>query len=182
MGNSVQSFKEFYEISFRKENPEKAQQLASEFFNGFVLSTPRKLVLLESYLKSGRIAEFYKLLSEFKFLIEYSDDLSRYWYLMRGYSGALAKIKADKTVKGVKKLYAYYFENYGDRRTLKDEHWFEKKRWEFLDELQTVFNDYELDSFIQKYQYILEENFEIYSSFIRAFIIDLKRLKSVSKI
>ena len=110
MGNSVQLFKEFYEISFLKKNPENAQQLASEFFREFILSVPRKIDLLESYLKSGLITEFYEQINDFKYLIEYSDDLCRYWYFMRGYSGALAKLNADKTVKGAKKLYAYYFD------------------------------------------------------------------------
>jgi len=178
MGNSVQSFKEFYETSFLKESPENANRLASEFFRNFILSVPRKIDLLESYVKSGRISDFYNQLNDFKYLIEYSDDLSRYWYFMRGYSGALAKLKADKTVKGAKKLYVYYFEKYGDRRTIKDEHWFEKKRWEFLDELQTIYSDYELDLFIEKYTFQLIENFEIYCSFLRTFVNDLKRYQA----
>lgn len=178
MGNSVQSFKEFYETSFLKESPENANKLASEFFRNFILSVPRKIDLLESYVKSGRMADFYNLLSDLKYLIEYSDDLCRYWYFMRGYSGALAKLKADKTVKGAKKLYVYYFDKYGDRRTIKDEHWFEKKRWEFLDELQSIYSDYELDLFIEKYTFQLIENFEIYCSFLRAFVNDLKRYQA----
>ena len=178
MGNSVQAFKDFYENLFLRQNPEEAQQLLSEFFRKFILSTRKEFVLLESYVKSGNYEKFYELLAEFKYLIEYSDDLSRYWYLLRGYSGALAKLNADKSVKGAKKLYVYYFEKYGDRRILRDEHWFEMKRWEFLDELQVINNKYEVDTFIQKYRRVMIDNFEIYSSFISTFILDLKRLQS----
>jgi len=177
MGSSVQEFKDYYEASIHVENPETAQQRVSEFFRKFVLSTKRETVLLESYLKSGNIVKSYELLAKFKYLIEYSDDLSRYWHLMRGYSGALAKLNTDKSVKGAKRLYAYYFEKYGDRRILKEEHWFERKRWEFLDELESIFTEYEIETFAKKYQRVLIENFEIYSSFLTAFILDLKRLQ-----
>lgn len=182
MGNSAQSFKQFYEVSFLKENPAKAQQLSNEFFKNFMASTPRKLKQLELCLKAGQFEDFYNLLPDLKYLIEYSNDLSRYWYFLRGYSGALAKLRADQTVKGSKKLYSHYFERYGDRRIIRNEHWFEKKRWEFLDELQSIFSEYELELFIRKYRNILSENFEVYSSFILIFIKDLKILQSTQSI
>jgi hypothetical protein len=64
---------------------------------------------------------------------------------------------------------------YGDRRFLRKEHWFEKKRWEFLDELITIYSKDELDVFMQKYLMILSENFKIYESLILSFVNDLKK-------
>jgi hypothetical protein len=151
--------------------------LADEFINDFIYYTPIKLEVLQSYLNVGQIDTFYNSLGDLKYLVEFSDNLTRYWYLLRGYSGALAKLKANQTVKGSKKLYGYYFDKYGDRRSLRNEHWFERKRWEFLDELQSIFSEDELEIFILKYQRVLNENMAIYVSFVLAFINDLKKLQ-----
>jgi hypothetical protein len=176
--NSASSFKEFYESSFFKgENPNQAQKLAEEFFADFVHNTPLKLEMLESYLSEGHIDQFYMALPDLKYLIEFSDDLNRYWHLLRAYSGALAKLKTDLSVKGVKNLYAYYFSKYGDRRFLRNEHWFEKKRWEFLDEIQTIYSEDQLRQFSNHYQRVLAENMKIYASFILLFIRDFEALK-----
>jgi hypothetical protein len=169
-------FKNYYEESFSKEDQSVSEKLASEFFTDFIHYTPIKLELLGSYLKAGRIDYFYQSLSDLKYLVEFSDSLNRYWYLLRAYSSALSKLKADLSVKNAKKLYSHYFEIYGDRRTLRNEHWFEKKRWEFLDELQLINREDELSVFIGKYQQVLSENLKIYESFIMTFVNDLKKL------
>jgi len=175
------SFKNHYEESFSKEDPSVHKKLASEFFTDFIHHTPIKLELLDSHLKAGRIDYFYQSLSDFKYLVEFSDSLNRYWYLLRAYSTALSKLKADCSVKNAKKLYSHYFEIYGDRRMLRNEHWFEKKRWEFLDELQFINREDELSEFICKYQQVLSENLKIYVSFITTFIADLKKLHVLPK-
>lgn len=177
MEKSAKSFKAFYEASFKAAENAMAQKLSNEFINDFIYYTPIKLEILQSYLKVGQIDTFYNSLGDLKYLIEFSDNLNRYWYLLRGYSGAIAKLKDNRTVKGSKRLYGYYFEKYGDRRQLRDEHWFEKKRWEFLDELNAIFNEDELEIFVLKYQRILSESFEIYVSFLMIFINDLKKLQ-----
>jgi hypothetical protein len=177
--NSASSFIEFYETSFLKgENPNQAQKLAEQFFADVVYYTPLKLEMLESYLFGGHIDLFYKSLTDLKYFIEFSDDLSRYWHFLRAYSGALSKLKDDLTVKGAKNLYAYYYSTYGDRRVLRDEHWFEKKRWEFLDEMQNIFSEDELKYFFLKYQHILAENLIIYTSSLMMFIKDIESEKS----
>lgn len=179
---SARSFKEYFEDSFNQlEDQSKAKKLSEEFFSDFIHYTPIKLELLESYLNAGQIDHFYQSLVDLKYLVEFSDNLSRYWYLLRAYSGALSKLKTDPTAKASKKLYSYYFGKYGDRRMLRDEHWFEKHRWAFLDELHAIYNDSELDYFIGKYQRILAENFKIYDSFLRAFIVDLKSLQPTTE-
>lgn len=175
------SFKSYYEESFSREDQSVSEKLAAEFFADFIHYTPIKLELLDSYLKAGHIDYFYQSLSDLKYLVEFSDSLNRYWYLLRAYSSALSKLKADLSIKNAKKLYSHYFEIYGDRRTLRNEHWFEKKRWEFLDELQLINREDELSVFICKYQQVLSESFKIYVSFIMTFIADLKNLQVTPK-
>jgi hypothetical protein len=179
--NTAKWFIEFFEASFKKESDEQnAKKLADEFFADFIYFTPIKLELLQSYLRIGQINLFYKSLIDLKYLIEFSDNLSRYWHALRGYSEALSKLKSDQTVKNTKRLYSDYFNKYGDRRAIRNEHWFEKKRWEFLDELHCVYTEDELQKFIQKYQVVLEENFQIYVSFMMAFLNELQKLQEVS--
>jgi len=178
MKKSALLFKEFYESSFNKEADQSmVQKNVDVFFTDFVHYTPIKLELLESYLNAGKIDFFYNSLTDLKYLVEFSDNLNRYWYLLRAYSGALSKLKANQSAKGAMRLYSYYFEKYGDRRTIRNEHWFEKKRWEFLDELHTIYSEDELETFILKYQRILADSLEIYVSFVLAFINDLKKLQ-----
>jgi hypothetical protein len=179
--NTAKWFIEFFEASFQKKSDQQnGKKLADEFFADFIYFTPIKLELLESYLNIGQINLFYKSLIDLKYLIEFSDNLSRYWHVVRGYSEALSKLKADQSVKSSKRLYGEYFDRYGDRRLIRNEHWFEKKRWEFLDELHCIFTEDELQNFIQKYELVLEENFRIYVSFMMAFMNELQKLKEVS--
>jgi hypothetical protein len=180
---SALSFKQHFEDYFSKsEDQSNSQKFTEDFFSDFVHYTPLKLELLDSYIKSGQIDHFYQSLVDLKYLVEFSDNLNRYWYMLRAYSGALAKLKADPTAKASKKLYSYYFGKYGDRRMLRTEHWFEKNRWEFLDELQMIYNDNELSYFIRKYEKVLNENFKIYESFILAFIVDIKSLRPIAEV
>lgn len=181
MKKSALSFKSYYEGSFSKDDQSESKKLAAEFFAEFIHYTPIKLELLDSYLNTGHIDYFYQSLSDLKYLVEFSDSLNRYWYLLRAYSSALSKLKADQSVKNAKKLYSHYFEIYGDRRMLRNEHWFEKKRWEFLDELQLIYREDELSDFIFKYQQVLTENLKIYVSFIMDLIADLKKLQVLPK-
>jgi len=177
MLQSVKIFKDYFESSYQDgDNQVKAKKLSDEFFKDFIYYTPIHLELLGKYLSTGYFELFYKSIADLKYLIEFSDDFSRYWHFLRGYSGALAKLQADQSAKNSKKVYSYYFNRYGDRRILRNEHWFEKKRWEFLDELQEIYTDDELANFIIKYQRILVENLQIYTSFLMIFITDLKNI------
>jgi len=181
--NTAKWFIEFFEASFKmKTDQQNAKQLADDFFADFTYFTPIKLELLESYLNIGQINLFYQSLIDLKYLIEFSDNLNRYWHVLRGYSEALSKLKADQTVKNSKRLYSDYFDRYGDRRAIRNEHWFEKKRWEFLDELQKIYTEDELNEFINKYHRILAENLEIYVSFMMVFINELQKRKSDSSV
>jgi hypothetical protein len=179
--NTAKSFIEFFEASFKDDSDQqRAKKLSREFFVDFIHYTPIKLEMLESYLEEGHIDLFYKSLIDLKYLIEFSDNLNRYWHLIRGYAEALYKLMTDQSVKGSKKLYSEYFERYGDRRTLRNEHWLEKRRWEFLDELQLIYAENELNLFMLKYQHILKDNYQIYVSFMMVFINEVQRLQASS--
>jgi hypothetical protein len=179
--NTAKWFIEFFEASFKKESDEQnAKKLADEFFADFIYFTPIKLELLQSYLRIGQINLFYKSLIDLKYLIEFYYNFIRYWHALRGYSEALSKLKSDQTVKNSKRLYSEYFDRYGDRRTIRHEHWFEKKRWEFLDELHSVYTEDELQKFVRKYQLVLEDNFNIYVSFVKVFLNELQKLQELS--
>jgi hypothetical protein len=175
--NIAKSFIEHYEASFKaKAGKENARQLTDQLCSEFIRTTPVTLELLEYYLNTGQFDSFYNSLTDLKYLIEFSDNFSRYWHLLRACSGALSKLKADQSVKGSKRIYYYYFARYGDRRILRNEHWFEAKRWEFLDELQSIYTEDALEIFILKYKHILAENLKIYVSFLMAFMVDLKNI------
>jgi hypothetical protein len=179
--NTALLFKEFFEASFKVENdPQMASLRSDEFFTDVIHSAPVKLEILESYLLVGNFDLFYKSLTDFKYLIEFSDNLSRYWHLLRGYSEAMGRLKTNQSVKGSKRLYFEYFEKYGDRRSLRDEYWFESKRWEFLDELLGIYYEEDLRIFILKYQQRMIENLKIYESIIVLFVSDLQKIQSDS--
>lgn len=175
--NIAKSFAAFFNESFHEGMSEmNGQKLADSFILDFIHLTPVKLSLIKSYSEVAQFDLFYLLLADLKFLNEFSDNFSRYWCVIRGYSGALAKLKRDYSVKGSKKIHGYYFQKYGDRRPLRNDHWFEKKRWEFLDELHDIYSEKELNEFMYKYQLKLNENLKIYVTFIHKFIKDLKKL------
>lgn len=174
MKSAAQSFVEFFESSFQLAGELSAHDQTQLFLADFIHFTPQKLELLESLIDSGNLEYFYVSLADLKYLVEFSGDFSRYWYLMRAYSGALYKLQENYSVKGSKKVYCYYFDKYGGRRILKDEHWFEEKRWEFLDELSDIFSEEELGKFIAKYQQVLRKNLSEYRAVVMAFIKALK--------
>lgn len=175
MRNSVKSFKQFYDTSFSLgTDADQAKKMSGEAIADFIYYIPEKLDLLESYQEAGQFELLYQTVADLKFLIEFSNEISRYWYVVRGYSGALAKLKADQTVKGSKRVYGYYFDRYGDRRMLREEHWFEKKRWEFLDELNSIFSESELDRFMLKYTRILSDDLHVFITNVMLFVIELK--------
>jgi hypothetical protein len=160
-------FIEFFESSYQREYKGDIQlPSATKFFAEFVNDTPLKLEKLEDYLNKGQVDQFYQLLIELKYLVEFSDDLNRYWHVLRAYSEGLMKLKADLTAKGSKRLYTYYFDKYGDRRSIRHEHWFENKRWEFLDELQNLYSDDKLHLFVMKYEKVLLDDFRIFVSHV----------------
>ncbi len=174
--DTTKAFVDFFNASYRDSTKGlQGENLANGFFNDFVSCIPQKINELDSYSLVGNFDCYYHNLADLKFMNEFSDGFNRYWHLLRAYSGALTKLKLNYTVKGTKNLYSYYFEKYGDRRILRNEHWFEQHRWEFLDELHEIFTETELNLFTRKYQFRLNESLKIYQSFLMQLIIDLKK-------
>ena len=159
-----------------------AKKLTDSFIQDFICFTPFKLKEIVSYSAVSRFDLTIQTLADLKFLNEFSDRISRYWCVSRACSGALVKLKKNYSVKGSKKIYCNYFQVYGDRRLLRNQHWFEKKRWEFLDELQLVNSETELDEFMSSYQQKLNGYLKIYVSFIRKLIVNLKKVQCIQAI
>lgn len=179
---TAKAFTTFFYDSFSNGlNDSGAQKLADGFIQDFIHLTPVKLELIRSYLDACQFELFFQSLNDLKYLNEFSDNFNRYWYVIRAYSGALAKMKRNYSIKGSKKIYYYYYQKYGDRRPLRNEHWFEKKRWEFLDELQLIYSENELDKFMFKYQQKLIESLKLYASYVLRLVAELKRVNRYSK-
>ena len=169
---AAESFVSYFESSYTVgKDLTIVSNLSDEFFCDFIRLTPLSMDKLQDYLGSSQWGKFHLKLNDLKYLCEYSDNLSRYWYILRGYSSALEKISDKPTVKNTKQVYVYYYNRYGDRRILKDEHWFEKLRWEFLDEIPKIYLEAELNNFIVKYhqavQILLNEYRKDLENFIR---------------
>lgn len=91
-------------------------------------------------------------------------------------SGGLRRLLEDPTQHHATEVYIYYFNQYGGRRKLRDENWFENLRWAFLDKLAEITTDEELNDFILKKIDSLANYFEHYKKEIEYFVIDLKKL------
>lgn len=179
---TARAFTTFFLDSFQDGiNDSVARQLADSFIQDFIHLTPVKLELIKSYSEVSQFDLFFQSLNDLKYLNEFSDNISRYWFVIRAYSGALSKLKRNYSIKGSKKIYEYYFEKYGDRRPLRNEHWFEKRRWEFLDELQLIYSEKELDEFMFRYQQKLNENLLLYLSFVMDLVSELKKMYKSQK-
>lgn len=168
---SVALFRAFHKANFLTENNlANADYLANEYVDDFIEFMPLKIKILNSYIEEGKIDYFYNSLADLKYLIEFSEDFNKYWFILRAYSSTIAKLMKNQSLKNSKKLYYHYYSVYGDRRGLRDVNSFEFKRWEFLDELNIINTEQELQTFISKYILVLNENWKIYSSFINLFI------------
>lgn len=156
MKNQAVKSKAFVEYLHRiyadETNIERGEKLANAFLCDFVVYTPQKLQLIGSFALAGNFYAAYHSLPDLKILNAFSDELHRYWLLLRAYSGALTRLRENYSVTGAKNLYVYYFGKYGQRRVHRIDHWFEKQRWEFLDELAAIFTESDLDHFLAKYR------------------------------
>jgi len=141
----------------------------------FIASTKKTLDNLQSYLNDKKLDEFYKEIGELKFMIEYSDEVHKNWLLVRAYSGALARLSLEVSLKHASNVSSYYEIQYGRRRILKEENWFEQQRWEFLDELKTLDNDAKLTRFLNKQHKKLNSCFQVYRSELMLFLESLNR-------
>ncbi|PTN02417.1 hypothetical protein [Mangrovibacterium marinum] len=152
------------------------KQTDDQSLREFTASVTDTLSNLQQKLDSGAIQAFYEQIESLKYLIEYSDELNKNWYLIRAYSGALKRLMQEKTVEHAAKVYAYYEQTYGGRRVLRSENWFEQQRWEFIDELKTIGSQEALNKFLEKRTKKLNGYFQGYKSELLLFIQDLQKL------
>ncbi len=172
--NFVRYFnKSFIRILNEKRSPEKRNNY---FLSEFVELIPKITQEMQMHLDQRQLSSFYLKLNSLKYLIEYSDDLNKYWFLLRAYSGGLKRLTDVQTLENAQNVYLYYRQRYGDRRILKDENWFEEKRWHFLDQLIRVENDDSLRLFIDSSIRTLNEYFFIYKTELLNFRNDVDKL------
>ncbi|WP_423127345.1 hypothetical protein [Gaoshiqia sp. Z1-71] len=163
----------FKAVNKKDETPLRGKNI---FINEFLIYVPEILDELQQYIDSSQLHNFYIKLNNLKFLVEYADDLNRYWFVLRAYSGGLRKLMEEKTVRHSLDVYLYYYLKYGKRRILKDENWFEHKRWEFLDQLTKVDDENELAAFINRMMESLDQYFQVYKNELLRFHSDVKKI------
>lgn len=134
------------------------------------------LTQLQWHIDKLEIEAFYKKIEPLKYLIEYSDELNKNWYLIRAYSGAISRLLISETLENAVAVYLYYENTYGGRRILRDENWFEQNRWDFLDELKAADSEEKLHKFIQKRTKKLNQYFQVYKSELLLFTEELIKL------
>ena len=163
----------FKAVNKKGETPLRGKNI---FINEFLIYVPEIMDELQQYIDSSQFHNFYIKLNNLKFLVEYADNLNRYWFVLRAYSGGLKKLMEEKTVRHALDVYLYYYLKYGKRRILKDENWFEHKRWEFLDQLTQVDDENELSSFINRMIDLLDQYFQVYKNELLRFHADVKKI------
>lgn len=136
-------------------------------------SIKESLTRLQERLDAKDIRTFYEWVGSLKFVIEYSDELNKNWYLIRAYSGALNRLLKEPTPETADLVCQYYEMKYGGRRILRHENLFEQQRWNFIDELKTIDNQASLDKFIAKRTKKLEQTYLAFQSEVLLFLKSL---------
>jgi hypothetical protein len=176
IANHMTAAERFYKY-FRSEYGNNVSgDSGNEFINEFIAHVPEVIDELETNLFKHQISDFYIKIKNLKYLCEYSEEFNRYWLLMRAISGGLKRLLDDPTQKHATDVYIYYYSNYGGRRKLKEESWFEGHRWEFLDRLAEIKNDDELNEFILEKIDVLTSYFDLYKKELEYFMGELKNI------
>ncbi len=159
----------FRESLDQKENDQEPVENVSEsFFPDFIQLTPVVLGELENYLQEKQLGLFYNRLNDLKYLCVFDENLNLFWFCMRALSGALTKLGHGR-VNGTKKLHQYYLDKYGGREALRNENWFENRRWIFLDALEKVETEEQLKKLIENYHVVLNCYLENYKFHLGCF-------------
>ncbi|WP_321290448.1 hypothetical protein [uncultured Sunxiuqinia sp.] len=172
----AQRFYKYFNNEYRVSNDISYPQSKNGFVKEFITHTPAIVDELETNLIKHEIHEFYIKVKNLKYLCEYSEEFNRYWLLMRSLSGGLKRLLVEPTKEHATDVYVYYYSNYGGRRKLRNESWFENHRWEFLDRLSAISNDEELNDFILEKIDVLTSYFQFYKKELYYFSQELKRL------
>ena len=145
------SFINYFRSSLDKEiqEPGFGENISKDFFCDFIQFTPSILRELSIYIDDKRIGLFYNRLNDLKYLCVFNENLNLFWFSMRALSGTLFRLNSPGGLENAKKLHCYYLEKYGDRKVLRDENWFENRRWIFIDSLEKVTTEEELSTLIE---------------------------------
>ncbi len=175
------SFINYFRSSLDKEIKELGQEgnISKDFFCDFIQFTPQVLHELNKYHEVKRIELFYNRLNDLKYLCVFDENLNLYWFSMRALSGTLFRLNFPGGLENAKKLHYYYIEKYGDRKMLRDENWFENKRWIFLDSLEAVTTKEELTTLIENYSVILNYFLETYQFHLNRFVEGVRSTLSI---
>lgn len=174
--DAAENFIKHFNKSYKKILGKQKSSEKNFFISEFVDYIPEFMAEMQRDIDDRKISNFYIKLNNLKYLIEFSDELNKCWYILRAYSGGLKKLLETSTIEEAKKIHQYYVDRYGGRRVLKDENWFEEKRWAFLDQLKELKTNKSLNLFIEFYIEKLNEYFASYKKEILQFRNDIKRL------
>ena len=175
--NSIESFIEYFRNTLDEKNRNllKEKKISKDFFDDFIKYTPKTISELNQYILDDRISLFYSKLNDLKYLCIFDEELNKYWFAMRGLSGAIAKLLVKKDLENARKVHQYYIHKYGDRIALRDENWFENKRWQFLDSLEILNSDDQLSHFINQNKIVLKCYLDNYHFHVNCFIGDIRK-------
>lgn len=170
-----------YLQSFNKAGNIEKVAHENEFLIDFIAFVPETIADLQYNIEHQQIDDFYNNLTSLKFLVEYSDDLNRYWYLLRALAGGIKRLLEKETVQHAMEVYLYYHQKYGGRRIFKQDNWFENKRWQFLDRLIDIETPRELMTFIEDEMRELNEYFRVYKNELLQFHNEVKDIVNSGK-
>lgn len=179
--DSITSFLEYFRSTLDEKNQSISidEKISKDFFVDFIEYTPAVIMDLRKYISDDQFNLFYQRLNDLKYLCVFDEELNKYWFAMRGLSGALLKLTEKKNLKNARAIYNYYFGKYGDRRALQNENWLENKRWLFLDSLADVNNMEELDILIEENRIILKYYLNNYHFHLIRFIEEVRKKLSL---
>lgn len=138
--------------------------------NELIDAVKQVLSSMQEQIDNKNIRAFYESLADLKFFIEYTDEINKYWYLVRAYSGALTRLLQAVSIENAGEVFQYYESKYGGRRIIRNENWFEQQRWDFLDELQSVKTVEALQKFVDKRTKKLNDSFQVLKSELLIFL------------
>lgn len=174
--NAAENFVSFFRDSFGETKEQNyVDEISKDFFVDFVKYTPIIETELYSFLQKGEMGKLYSRLNDLKYLCAFNDDLNKYWFMMRAMSGALNKLMNPIKLENAKKIHEYYLHKYGARKVLKDENWFENRRWHFLDSLGNIHTEERLSDFIQQNLVIMRGLLDTYSYYLESFINEIEK-------
>ncbi|MHA7109929.1 hypothetical protein ACRTDU_07370 [Sunxiuqinia elliptica] len=173
----AERFYKYFGQAYGQQPKDDSSKTQNEFVEEFIATVPDIIDELETNLIKHEIREFYIKIKNLKYLCEFSEEFNRFWLLMRAISGGLQRLLEEPTKDHAVDVYVYYYKQYGGRRKLRYESWFENHRWEFLDRLTKLTSDEDLNDFILEKIDALTSYFQLFKKELDYFIKELKKIQ-----